>query len=33
MVVLYFAYYGESIDVAFLIEVCILTKLLMIKVN
>ena len=33
MVVLYFVYYGESIDVAFLIGVCILTKLLMIKVN
>ena len=33
MVVLCFSYYGESVDVAFLIVVCILTKLLMIKVN
>ena len=33
MVVLCFSYYGESMDVAFLIVVCILTKLFMIKVN
>ena len=33
MVVLCFLYYGESVDVAFLIVVCILTKLLAIKVN
>ena len=33
MVVLCFSYYGESVDVAFLIVVCILTKLLAIKVN
>ena len=33
MVVLCFSHYGESIDVTFLIVVCILTKLLAIKVN
>ena len=33
MVVLCFSYYEESVDVAFLLVVCILTKLLMIKVN
>ena len=33
MVVLCFSYYGESVDVAFLIVVHILTKLLVIKVN
>ena len=33
MVVLCFSYYGKSVDVAFLIVVCILTKLLMIKIN
>ena len=33
MVVLCFSYYEESVDVAFLIVVCILTKLLVIKVN
>ena len=33
MVVLCFSYYGESVDVTFLIVVCILTKLLAIKVN
>ena len=33
MVVLCFSYYKESVDVAFLLVVCILTKLLMIKVN
>ena len=33
MVVLCFSYYGESVEVAFLIVVCILTKLLAIKVN
>ena len=33
MVVLCFLYYEESVDVAFLLVVCILTKLLMIKVN
>ena len=33
MVVLCFSYCRESVDVAFLIVVCILTKLLMIKVN
>ena len=33
MVVLCFLYYGDSVNVAFLIVVCILTKLLMIKVN
>ena len=33
MVVLCFSYYEESVDVAFLTVVGILTKLLMIKVN
>ena len=33
MVVLCFSHYRESIDVTFLIVVCILTKLLAIKVN
>ena len=33
MVVLCFLNYGESMDVAFLIVVCILTKLLAIKVT
>ena len=33
MVVLCFSYYEESVDVAFLLAVCILTKLLMIRVN
>ena len=33
MVVLCFSYYKESVDVSFLLVVCILTKLLMIKVN
>ena len=33
MVVLCFSYYEESVDVAFLLVVCILTKLLTIKVN
>ena len=33
MVVLCFSYYGESVDVAFLTVVCILTKLLVVKVN
>ena len=33
MVALCFLYYGESIDVTILIVVCILTKLLAIKVN
>ena len=33
MVVLCFSHYGESADVTFLIVVCILTKLLAIKVN
>ena len=33
MVVLCISCYEESVDVAFLLVVCILTKLLMIKVN
>ena len=33
MVVVCFLYYGESVDIAFLIVVFILTKLLMIQVN
>ena len=33
MVALCFSYYGESVDVTILIVVCILTKLLAIKVN
>ena len=33
MVALCFSYYGESVDVTYLIVVCILTKLLAIKVN
>ena len=33
MVVLCFSYYEESVDVAFLLVVCILPKLLTIKVN
>ena len=33
MVVLCFSHYGESVDVTFLIVVCILTKLLAFKVN
>ena len=33
MVVLCFSYYEESVDVAYLIVVCILTRLLAIKVN
>ena len=33
MVVLCFSCYEESVDVAFLLVVCILTKLLTIKVN
>ena len=33
MVALCFSYYGKSVDVTFLIVVCILTKLLAIRVN
>ena len=33
MVALCFSYYGESVDVTFLIVVCISTKLLAIRVN